>query len=553
MAKRVNRIYYFILSLILIFLCWTQFSFKSGRYRTMLNGNDFLPFNEGWSYEKNGVLTEISDLPATLSAPGQSEIVLTNTLPTYKTEDMVLSFITTHQEIKVFIDDHLVYELDASRDPLKKTPGNVWNRIELKDEYLGKEINVYFHPAYPDMFGEICDFRIGNRFDIIKAVSLRSLTSFLLCVFILFIGISDIYRGLTLKTKNGKNQRLVFLGLFAVIFAFLSVTERSLSILLFRDCFIFSYLPYIGQILIPFPILVFFRETFSGDKSRLINSALFLNLILGFFEIFLQISGIADFHESGILIQSLFIYAVIVVTIEATHSAKKNSISGFRRNWVYYASSGILIVTVLIDIFRAYTFDPADISFVTRIGLIIFLIALGYETERENLILMEAGMQSDSIKQIAYLDVLTGIRNRTAFKEDMASIAPADFPKFRIVMMDLNDLKNVNDSFGHSTGDLYIINSAHLIADAFSKYGLSYRLSGDEFCSILKNCNDTAYEECTENIRLESVKLSQSSNFYYMIASGATVFDPWHDKDLLNTMARADAIMYQNKKKMKKF
>lgn len=206
-----------------------------------------------------------------------------------------------------------------------------------------------------------------------------------------------------------------------------------------------------------------------------------------------------------------------------------------------------MIVTILIDIFRAYSCDPADISFATRIGLAVFLIVFGFETERENLVLMEAGMQSDSIKQIAYLDVLTGIRNRTAFKEDIASIVPADFPKYRLVMMDLNDLKLVNDSFGHSMGDVYIMQSARLISDTFAKYGLSYRLSGDEFCSVLKSCDEKAYQACLEAICLGTEKLSENSEFHYLIACGTAVFDPEQDQDLMCTLKRADINMYKNK------
>ncbi len=552
MAKRLNQVYYFILFLSFLLLCWIQIANQSGKVLSMLDGEDFQPFNTGWMAEKEGTYTPINELPETISVPGQREIVLSNTLPKYQTEDMILSFRTFHQALKVYIDGSLIYELDASRDPLKKTPGNAWNMLRLNADDQGKPIEIHFFPAYPKQVRQINEFFIGNRLDIVRHEAAASAIPFITCVLILIIGIIDIFHGLTLKTANGINQRFLFLGLFSIIFAILSATEKSITMLLFKDQFLFSYVPYIGQLVIPFPIIIYFRETFPTGKNTLIDSALILNLTACLIEIVLFFLGIADFHESGLIVQSVFFYAAFVAAIQMIRSFRTQNFPERHRKWIYYTISIILVFSVLIDIYRAYTQSPDDFSLFTRFGLMAFLTVLGFETETENQRLMEKGIQMDMVKQMAYRDILTGIRNRMAFKEDLEAVNQNVFQDYRLVMMDLNGLKKVNDHFGHSAGDLYIINCAKIISEAFADFGYSYRLSGDEFCSILRKCSNTSYQSCIRYLRQESDKMTKKSDFPYSVAVGNAKFEASLDRDLMSTLSRADGLMFQNKAEMRK-
>lgn len=76
--------------------------------------------------------------------------------------------------------------------------------------------------------------------------------------------------------------------------------------------------------------------------------------------------------------------------------------------------------------------------------------------------LMEIGSQAKAFEEMAYHDQLTGLFNRTAYAEYTGS---SNFkPEGHIIVMfDLNNLKQCNDSLGHDHGDSYIIESAGLI------------------------------------------------------------------------------------------
>ena len=87
---------------------------------------------------------------------------------------------------------------------------------------------------------------------------------------------------------------------------------------------------------------------------------------------------------------------------------------------------------------------------------------------------IEDGKKVEMYREMAVRDGLTGLYNRAAFEEWMNETN--DFNDVMIVMMDLNDLKGCNDTYGHIEGDKYLINSANLISRNFGEIGKCYSI-----------------------------------------------------------------------------
>ena len=119
------------------------------------------------------------------------------------------------------------------------------------------------------------------------------------------------------------------------------------------------------------------------------------------------------------------------------------------------------------------------------------------------------------------------------------------------LMCDLNDLKGVNDRFGHDKGDEYIRRSADIIREAFPGAPL-FRIGGDEFVVQLDGLGQ---EQVTRGILAmeRAVKAYSDGNVFAAgIAAGYAFFDPGKDVSLGSTLARADTYMYRKKHKMKR-
>ena len=105
----------------------------------------------------------------------------------------------------------------------------------------------------------------------------------------------------------------------------------------------------------------------------------------------------------------------------------------------------------------------------------------------------ERKSQQEQIRRIAYYDSLTGLPNRSFLKEILEQEqkkAGRGEAVGAIMFVDLDDLKMVNDSFGHSCGDTVITIAGRYISAAIGKDSMVARIGGDEFIIMLPNQSD---------------------------------------------------------------
>jgi diguanylate cyclase (GGDEF)-like protein len=165
--------------------------------------------------------------------------------------------------------------------------------------------------------------------------------------------------------------------------------------------------------------------------------------------------------------------------------------------------------------------------------------------------------EKEQLSTIAKRDALTGVRNKYSYDEELAILQNAmegGETKFGIVILDLNDLKSINDNYGHDKGDIAIVNLCKVTCDVFS-HSPVFRIGGDEFAVILKNDD---YDNIKKLIvTFNSTMLSQGSNGdldpweKITAAVGYALYDPKKDTGIKSVFHRADAAMYSQKKTMK--
>lgn len=149
--------------------------------------------------------------------------------------------------------------------------------------------------------------------------------------------------------------------------------------------------------------------------------------------------------------------------------------------------------------------------------------------------------QIDLIDDLAHLDQLTGLKNRTAFYEVTQAlddrIAAGDDVSFEAVMFDVNGLKTVNDYQGHVAGDALLKRAAEYLSRTFEGHDV-YRFGGDEFVLI---CEDELGD-------LEQMMTGGDVS----IAWGSATFSRAKDTSVSAVLGRADVAMYERKRTMKR-
>lgn len=151
-------------------------------------------------------------------------------------------------------------------------------------------------------------------------------------------------------------------------------------------------------------------------------------------------------------------------------------------------------------------------------------------------------------RDMSNTDYLTGLKNRNAFEVDMTNRGGSGSGEaLGIVSVDLDGLKDVNDTFGHAVGDEYIVAAAHLIMGVCEKYGPVYRIGGDEFVAICSNMDAEQLESLTVALHdAASTTTVEDLGKQLSFSIGWAVRKPGESLD--ETLHRADGRMYEQKR-----
>ncbi len=160
----------------------------------------------------------------------------------------------------------------------------------------------------------------------------------------------------------------------------------------------------------------------------------------------------------------------------------------------------------------------------------------------------------------AYQDAMTGVRNKGAYElsarklNDAISLSSSgEETEFALVMFDCNDLKKINDSYGHEKGDVYLRRTCKLICNVF-RHSPVFRLGGDEFAVILLEESYARREELLRSFDEEAEQVNAAaSEPWEMVcaAKGMAAYDPAVDGSVESVLHRADKMMYEDKKRCK--
>lgn len=155
------------------------------------------------------------------------------------------------------------------------------------------------------------------------------------------------------------------------------------------------------------------------------------------------------------------------------------------------------------------------------------------------------------INNLAYSDKLTGVKNNTAYLQEVAFLKNDILQKnadFSVFVIDANGLKYINDNYGHEIGNELIIKVTQMIAEVFGEENL-YRIGGDEFAVLLRGLTE---ETCESYIKtFDEIVENQKGKIWASASIGYATFNKKMDSTYESVFNRADEDMYDKKVRMK--
>lgn len=456
-----------------------------------------------------------------------------------------LVFFTSHQWVEVFADGKQIYKLDYTGGIWGHTTGNVWNFVKLPED--ATQIEVCLTACYPKIVGSSNKFYVGTGNEIYAALLRQSMPVFIISMLTLMVGLFIVLYWVIIQKSSQIDGTLLYLGVFSILLGLWSANETDVTALVITNRQASAFAAFAFLMVMPMAFIMFVKSFLEIKDEWYWKRICDINFGVIVVSFILNFTGIYEFRRSLwmthmiIVLMLIYVFAVIITKIV------KHQVDHRFKSCV--GALALISVATIVDMGRFYkTSNNAGIF--GNVSFLIFIVALGIESAKQAIESMKKRHRVAELEQFALNDSMTGLYNRNAY--DYFANNAKKLENHMIVTFDLNNLKSCNDTYGHSTGDLYIVNSAHIIENIFERFGKCYRIGGDEFCCIIPKAKDFNVERFIQKL-YQDVEVFNNKNIIpteAAIACGYAFFTA-EDTDIEKVRERADEMMYQNKKKLK--
>lgn len=220
----------------------------------------------------------------------------------------------------------------------------------------------------------------------------------------------------------------------------------------------------------------------------------------------------------------------------------------------------ILIAFVMIlknrnRIMKEYYFSLVFFAIPPLIGVLlqffIYGIAFSINSIAISLLVVYLTVQNQNL----YTDYMTGIYNRKkldVYMDKMIDQCTMN-KSFSAILIDIDDFKSINDTYGHDEGDIAIKTAAKLLQECVRTKDLLTRYGGDEFCIVLKVSNRMELETIVERIRahLNEFNALKIKPYRIELSMGYAIYDYSSVSNAREFQKQIDELMYEQKFKMK--
>lgn len=243
------------------------------------------------------------------------------------------------------------------------------------------------------------------------------------------------------------------------------------------------------------------------------------------------------------LLMTVTIALILYHGFREMRRGKNKALGRVMAGYVLFAVCSILAITIY------YLDSSLPYSPVYMLGIFGFILLLAETAGQRVLEQINENANMAVYAKLAYRDVLTGLGNRAAFVRETQETKQSAAP-FGYIMVDVNDLKKVNDTLGHPKGDALINRVAQCLQRAAAEKGNCYRIGGDEFVVSLNGSRE-ALLACADRIREEIAAADAGSEFPVSAALGLAWSEDQPDPIPAQVFRQADDAMYADKKRMK--
>ena len=389
---------------------------------------------------------------------------------------------------------------------------------------------------------------VGDRLGMYMYLIRSNIYVFIFAIAALIFGIISIVIGLYMRSAwiRERCAALVSLGVYILTAGLWVVTDSNLFLIFTRRTGFVELISFLSFFGLPIALLEFTEKMLpeNGKVFRVLQNTFILMLILYSVNYIWMVVPLLAIIAAE---HAFMAMAIVFVVKSCIQSFRKHTDPKLIRVMLGYVAFSVCSICALVFFYLGNT-RGYSISYMIGILMFVFFLAdaaciLVYEQIRENANL-------EVYTRMAYKDMMTELGNRAALREEQKQAADHR-GSYAYIMIDANNLKTINDTYGHQKGDELLIEIANCIRTGVDGRGHCYRIGGDEFVVSLTGVTEDEVRGCIAAIQKEVESADQRSDIVISAAMGYA-WTSVMDQDVQELLEQADAAMYENKTAMKR-
>ena len=424
---------------------------------------------------------------------------------------------------------------------------------QLPENYDGKELKIIFSMQQNDATSILKNISIMSENDYFNYQIRSNLTNYIVSSLIIVLGLILIISIICMPNQKNRLTRLLWIGLIFFFAGIAMYAKYNILELFISNSRTVENVEFAGLYLcMPCIVMIAYYTFQEKDKKRFLcvyNAILLLMFVL---TVFLNNIGAISYRDTMSAITIIMYITGMLLLVLNLNTYKK--IDNIEKMFmigmdVFYCQS---MITILISkVLSSYTWNKYGQIFIILLILEFFITVIVYYAfvVKEY---MSNITEQRILSTLAYTDPLTGIYNRTKYEEYLEELSNKECENIIVFSFDLNNLKKINDTNGHESGDAYIKSFAKTLKKVFELDGFIGRIGGDEFIAIIEDTiiDSNKYIEKMQKIFIENTekeKFDFEASFAYGYANSND------DKtSLINELISiSDKKMYDYKKEQK--